>query len=118
MNDFEIFINKILENSGINDHDKEELKFEFYDHLMLLKEEYIEKGYCEREAISRSISDFGMHGIAEIKDSLPSKNKYSSFSIRHKVKCLINMFFVYVIFIYLDSLLFSNTPAPMVSNGI
>lgn len=59
MREFDKFINNLLDIRGINDFDKIDLKDEIQDHLMLLKLDYINKGYSERNSIKLAIRDFG-----------------------------------------------------------
>ncbi|MBS5938766.1 MAG: hypothetical protein KIC47_15470 [Clostridium sp.] len=76
------FINDLLSERGITKDDKEDLKIELLDHIILLKQEYIEKGYDEEEAIELALKNFGdINEIGNgIKRTLPSRNKYNDFS--------------------------------------
>ena len=53
------FINDLLSERGITKDDKEDLRIELLDHIMLLKQEYIEEGYDEKEAIKLALKNFG-----------------------------------------------------------
>lgn len=59
MDRIEMFIKDILDNRGINEADKEELKLELLDHILLLKKEYHDKGLEENQAIDLALKDFG-----------------------------------------------------------
>jgi hypothetical protein len=102
MSGFEVYIKEILDERGINEHDKKDLEFEIKDHLMLLKNEYLDKGLSENEAIKLSIKDFGESNSIgnSIKNNLPSNNKYPDFTFREKVQCLSEMFLVYFLLLF------------------
>lgn len=108
MREFDKFINDLLDISGINDFDKMDLKDEIQDHLMLLKLDYINKGYSERNSIKLAIRDFGEENFIEkeIKRNLPSKNKTKVFYKKYKIKCMLGMFLSYYIFIFLSEVIF------------
>ncbi|MCB2342500.1 permease prefix domain 1-containing protein [Clostridium estertheticum] len=97
MSGFEVYVKDILNERGINEHDKKDLAFEIEDHLMLLKNEYLDKGLSENEAIKLSIKDFGESNSIgnSIKNNLPSHNKYLDFTFKEKVQCLSEMFLIY-----------------------
>ncbi|AEB74961.1 permease prefix domain 1-containing protein [Clostridium botulinum] len=108
MKEFDKFINNFLDISGINDFDKMDLKDEIKDHLMLLKLDYIKKGYSEGESIRLAIRDFGEENFIgrEIKRNLPSKNKAKIFYKEDKIKCILDMFLSYYLFIFLSEIIF------------
>ncbi|KGM95818.1 membrane protein [Clostridium novyi A str. 4552] len=108
MRKFDKFIDDFLDKSGINDFDKKDLKDEIRDHLMLLKLDYINKGYSESDAIRLSIKDFGKDNSIgkEVRKNLPSKNKAMILSKKDKVKCIIYMFLSYFLFIFLSETVF------------
>lgn len=102
MTGFELYIKELLNERGINENDKKDLEFEIKDHLMLLKNEYLDKGVAEQQAIELSIKDFGDSNFIGngIKVNLPSHNKIADFSIKDKVNCLFEMLLIYFIFRY------------------
>ncbi|GAB6150432.1 permease prefix domain 1-containing protein [Clostridium novyi] len=108
MREFDKFIDDFLDTSGINDFDKKDLKDEIKDHLMLLKLDYINKGYSENEAIKLSIKDFGEDNSIgkEVRKNLYFKNKVLMFSKKDKFKCIIYMFLFYFLFIFLSETVF------------
>jgi len=110
MTGFEAFIKELLNERGINEYDRKDLEFEIKDHLMLLKNDYLDKGLSEKEAIKLSIKDFGESNFIGngIKNNLPSHNKYPDFTFREKVQCLSEMFLIYFLFIFVCSTFVTN----------
>lgn len=102
MDRVESYIKELLYERGINEHDKKDLEFEIKDHLMLLKNEYLDKGLSEKDAIELSIKDFGESNSIgnDIKNNLPSHNKYIDFMFRERAQCLLYMFLLYFLFIF------------------
>lgn len=101
MNDkFEKFVNEIVNDRGLNNVDKTELKYEILDHLTLSKSEHIKNGYSENEAIDLAIINFGEKNIIgnDIKYNLPSKNKYNDLTKLDKLSCLLSMFICYFLY--------------------
>ncbi|MBX4260388.1 hypothetical protein KTC96_22725 (plasmid) [Clostridium estertheticum] len=105
MNAFNSYIKELLDERGINENDKKDLEFEIKDHLMLLKNEYLDRGLSEKDAIKSSIEDFGKSNFIgnDIKKNLPSHNKYPDFTFKEKIQCLSEMFLVYFIFTFIFS---------------
>ncbi|NNU75584.1 permease prefix domain 1-containing protein [Clostridium estertheticum] len=105
MDTFNSYIKELLDERGINECDKKDLEFEIRDHLMLLENEYLNKGLSEKDAIKLSIRDFGESNFIgnSIKKNLPSHNKYIDFTIKERIQCLLSMFLVYFIFIFILS---------------
>ncbi|KNF10084.1 hypothetical protein CLPU_1c02490 [Gottschalkia purinilytica] len=99
MIELERYVKKILDDRGINKKDKEELSIEILDHLLMLKNEYLEKGYDEKKATKKAIVDFGQYNTIgnEVKKFLPSKNKCEDLLLRDKIKCILSMFLVYLL---------------------
>lgn len=93
------FINDILENRGINHDDKEDLKLELLDHILLLKKEYIATGLDEEKAAELALKNFGdINTIGNgIKRTLPSRNKYKEFTLREISKVILAMLLGYII---------------------
>jgi hypothetical protein len=56
---FDEFINTIIGDLKISNRKKNELIDEFKDHLVMLRNEFIEKGLSEDEAINSAIENFG-----------------------------------------------------------
>lgn len=50
------FIDDLLSERGITKNDRKDLEIEFLDHMMLLKQEYIESGYNESIYVGRLFS--------------------------------------------------------------
>lgn len=101
------FINDLINSRGITKEDREDLKIEILDHMMLLKQEYIDNGYKENEAIELAIKNFGdINEIGNsIKRALPSRNKHNDFSKMEITKCVLFMLVSYFITIfYISSL--------------
>jgi hypothetical protein len=115
MNGFEAYIKELLSERGINEHDKKDLEFEIEDHLLLLKNEYVDKGLSEKDAIKSSIKDFGESNFIgnSIKNNLPSHNKFIDFSSKERMNCLLEMFLIYFVFKFIG-----NVEQNAFSNGI
>lgn len=103
MHEFDAYISELLNERGINDQDKEDLRCEMMDHLILLKDEYLKKGLSEKEAAEAAIKDFGDSNSVgnNIKINLPSLNKSVDFSSKERLSCIVEMFLVYFILRYL-----------------
>lgn len=93
------FINDILDNRGINHDDKEDLRLELLDHILLLKKEYIATGLDEDKATELALKNFGdINNIGNgIKRTLPSRNKYKEFTLREISKIILAMLLGYII---------------------
>lgn len=101
------FINDLLSERGITKDDREDLKIELLDHIMLLKQEYIENGYNEDQAIELALKNFGdTNEIGNgIKRTLPSRNKYNDFSKLEILKTVLFMLVGYFLTVfYISSL--------------
>lgn len=59
MYQFDSYIYSILNDLKISRKQKEEISEEFNDHLEMLKQEYVNKGFVEDEAIKKAIESFG-----------------------------------------------------------
>lgn len=59
MEKFKSYIDSITKELSCTASEKQELAEEFADHLYLLKQEYIEKGFMEEEAVNMAIHTFG-----------------------------------------------------------
>lgn len=55
----EEYIKQIINRANISQANKEDLYFEIYDHLAILKQEFMEQGKSEEEAIRLAIQNFG-----------------------------------------------------------
>ncbi|MCS4455268.1 permease prefix domain 1-containing protein [Clostridium botulinum] len=84
MLEFEQFIEDIIDKRGINENDKLELKYEISSHLLLLKNEYLEKGYDEKTSVKLAIDSFGNSNLIgnALKASLPSKINMTNLPLR------------------------------------
>jgi glycopeptide antibiotics resistance protein len=78
MNSFDSYLNKLISKLDCNESEKECLRLEFEDHLEMLKSEYLNKGYSEKEAHLMAIKDFG-------DQELLSKDLNHSFSKTQKL---------------------------------
>ncbi|WP_368490580.1 permease prefix domain 1-containing protein [Clostridium sp. BJN0013] len=96
---FEQFIEDIIDKRGINENDKLELRDEIESHLLLLENEYLEKGYDKKTAINLAIDSFGDSNLIgnDLKLNLPSKNKYYKFNIKNMIKLICNMILISLI---------------------
>lgn len=121
MLDLEQFTQDIIDKRGINEKDSFELKDEIMSHLLLLKNEYLEKGYDEKAAIKLSIDSFGNSNVIgnSLKLSLPSKNKYYKFNIMNMIKLICNMVLLsLVLAFFCICILNKNTNSKYYSIGI
>lgn len=56
---FEIYITKIVNDLDCNETEKAEIAEEMYDHLIMLKDEFQQKGCSEEVAINEALAVFG-----------------------------------------------------------
>lgn len=63
MKDIDRYIIKIIKTLDCNVEEKEDIRLEFKDHLNMLTQEYLEKGYSIDEATKMAIKDFGNERI-------------------------------------------------------
>lgn len=93
------FINDILDDRGINKEDKDDLRMELLDHILLLKKEYTDKGLDEDKAIELALNNFGnINSIGNgIKRTLPSRNKYKDLTLGEISKIILAMVLGYSI---------------------
>jgi len=77
LKEFKKYVNRILKSLDCNTTEKEELYYEFMDHLDSLKNEYLIKGYSEKKAIEHSIRDFGKENMVstELNKSISRTQK-------------------------------------------
>lgn len=96
------FIDDLLSERGITKDDRNDLGIELLDHIILLKQEYIESGYDESEAIELAIKNFGdTNEIGNnIKKALPSRNKYTDFSKLEMTKSILFMLVGYFLTLF------------------
>lgn len=59
MYQFDSYIYSILNDLKISRKQKDEITEEFNDHLEMLKQEYVNKGFVEDDAINKAIESFG-----------------------------------------------------------
>lgn len=57
--EFEIYISEVVEKLDCSKEEQSEIAEEIQDHLMLLKREFLEKGYSVDDAVKLAISTFG-----------------------------------------------------------
>ncbi|HWO98836.1 MAG TPA: permease prefix domain 1-containing protein [Bacillus sp. (in: firmicutes)] len=57
------YIKQIVDQTEITSAEKKELESEIGDHLLLLTEEYILKGYTEEEAVKMAIQVFALYTL-------------------------------------------------------
>ncbi|KAB2451066.1 VanZ family protein [Bacillus sp. CH126_4D] len=55
----EKYIKSIVQKTSLPQSDKDELYFEIYDHLISLKQEFLDQGKSEEEATTLAIQNFG-----------------------------------------------------------
>jgi glycopeptide antibiotics resistance protein len=59
MNSVEKYVDKIINELAYSTIERNEFRIQFIDHISSLKDEYLEKGFSEDEAIKSAIKDFG-----------------------------------------------------------
>ncbi|MDP5274169.1 VanZ family protein [Chengkuizengella axinellae] len=104
---FETYINKIVKNIKTNKEEKMEIAEELKDHLILLKNEFIEKGYSEKGAIAEAIRSFGDHEQLESGFQKSISPYYSLYRI-----FLWSIFVIYILYLLLSLIIrfsFFNT---------
>lgn len=89
MSEFKVYIENILNGLNLNKKQKSEMFYEFMDHLGLLKQEFMESGYSEEEAVKKATESFG--------DSVELKRKLAQLS---KLRTLPN-FLSGVVFVFI-----------------
>ncbi|HDR6311144.1 TPA: VanZ family protein [Bacillus cereus] len=55
----EKYIKSIVQKTNLSQSDRDELYFEIYDHLISLKQEFLDQGKSEEEATTLAIQNFG-----------------------------------------------------------
>lgn len=78
MSEFKEYISSILNGAIMDAKSKRDLEDEINDHLQLLKQEFIDNGYTEKDAIQMAMKKFGEAKDIRAKyaDSFISFNKY------------------------------------------
>ncbi len=92
-------VSKMVKNLDYSMKIRKDLKLQFLDHINNLKDEYIQKGLSEREAINNAIKDFGKG--EEIIESLNIPNSKINKSIKLVMSALfiLSLMLVTVFFI-------------------
>ncbi len=110
MNEFQIYINKILKKTKLNSLDKKELEYEMIEHLNNVKDDYMKKGLSEKDAINSSIESFNSNDfLAEINNFAINK-KINGISISYIFKANILLFFIYSVLMIINVTLFKINP--------
>lgn len=99
MSEFDEYIGSILSFSELNNIEHDELFLEIYDHLTSLKEEYMEQGMTEKEAIDKAIQSFGESetiglGIHQSVYEFPKPLKILS-----KILCIPYILMCFIVFV-------------------
>lgn len=78
MNSVEKYVDKIVNQLLYSKKEKEEFRLQFIDHINSLKEEYLEKGFSEGEAVKSAIKDFGNSDLIkeEINNTFSEKHTF------------------------------------------
>lgn len=95
--EFDTFIEKITKNKGLNKENKENLKYEIQDHLLMLKDEYLKKGYSEKIAIKLALKSFGENNDILDKSIGLMDNRIKDFSIKHMILMFLGMNMFYIV---------------------
>ncbi len=59
MEEFKAYIESIVQGLGLDRKNRADLEDEILDHLVMLKQQYLEKGLPEHEAVQKAITAFG-----------------------------------------------------------
>lgn len=80
--EFEIYVGKVVKKLECSEEEKSDVSEELQDHLILLKREFLEKGYSEVDAVKLAISAFGNENkiSSELQDGMFPYLKYVKWS--------------------------------------
>ena len=95
MSEFDEYIKSILAYSELSDIEQDELFLEMYDHLNSLKEEYMEQGMNEKEAI-QSFGESKVIGV-EINKSVYEVPR--PLKVLSKILCIPYIIICFIVFL-------------------
>jgi hypothetical protein len=93
MYEFKLYIENILKGSNANKKQKNEMIDEFMDHLGLLKQEHLNDGLAEEDAIKKAIENFGNSVLLNRKLSQVSSLR----TIQNFLSGMVLIFIIYII---------------------
>lgn len=95
MKPIQAYIHQICSEIPLSSREKEDLAAEFEDHLQLLKQEYIDKGYSEEVSEKCVIYDFGEQ--RRIQRELTDSSRPTYFLFRTAIWLLAILYFLFLI---------------------
>lgn len=98
MDNFKDYIHFILKGSLVDIAEKKDLEDELYDHLNMLKQDYLSKGYSKDDAVHEAIKTFG--------DSQELKNNFRKFYMLHGKFNIFRILLIIIGFLPLSALPF------------
>ena len=99
MSKIDTYISKVINPLDLDKKEANELKFQFKDHIISLKDEYLEKGYSIDEATDLALKNFGNeHNISEMFNN----EKIAFFDNPKKVIISIFCAYLFILFAFLN----------------
>lgn len=109
MNEFKDYVNKLLKKTNLEHSEREELKKELIEHLNSSKDDHMNNGLSEKEAISKSIENFKKSDfLSEVNDFTTNKKLYG-FNLRYFIKMNLTLIITYMLMIVSSIALTENT---------
>ena len=98
MSEFDEYIKSILTYSELSDIEQDELFLEMYDHLNSLKEEYMEQGMNEKEAIYKAIQSFGESKVIGVEINKSVYEVPRPLKVLSKILCIPYIIICFIVF--------------------
>ena len=99
MSEFDEYIKSILAYSELSDIEQDELFLEMYDHLNSLKEEYMEQGMNEKEAIYKAIQSFGESKVIGVEINKSVYEVPRPLKVLSKILCIPYIIICFIVFL-------------------
>ena len=96
MNEFKLYVNKLLKKTNFNSLEREDLENELVEHLNNLKYDYLKKGFSEKDAIDTVIKNFNSSDFLNEMNNFSKKQKLSGFSIKFTFKTTLILSLIYI----------------------
>ena len=111
MSEFDEYIKSILAYSELSDIEQDELFLEMYDHLNSLKEEYMEQGMNEKEAIYKAIQSFGESKVIGVEINKSVYEVPRPLKVFSKILCIPYILIWCIVFLgtFISTSTFSST---------
>ncbi|WP_461615287.1 permease prefix domain 1-containing protein [Clostridium sp. Marseille-QA1073] len=109
MNEFKDYVNKLLKKTNLEYSEREELKKELIEHLNSSKDDHMNNGLSEKEAISKSIENFKKSDfLSEVNDFTTNKKLYG-FNLLYFIKMNLTLIITYMLMLVSSIALTENT---------